>query len=88
MAEAPDPGPQQQPPQQRPAPVNPSVESTRLDDAHDRAVHEAQEGLGAAVGTGLGCLGVTLAPWLMILFGVGAAVILIAIVKGCGGAGH
>jgi hypothetical protein len=63
---------------------NPSVESTRKDDAHDRVTHENATGLGAAAGTGLGCLGVTLAPWLGILFALGAAVVVIVVMKSCG----
>lgn len=64
---------------------NPSVESTKIDDARDKDVHDATGGVGAGVGAGLGCLGVTLAPWLLIGFGILGAVALIFIVKSCGG---
>lgn len=63
---------------------NPSVESTKKDDAYDRGVHENQEGVGAAMGAGLGCLGVALAPWLLVGFGIVAAIALIFVVKSCG----
>ena len=57
MADTSDPN---RPPQQRP---NPSVESTRKDDEYDKKVHEEAGGAGAALGTGLGCLGIALGPW-------------------------
>jgi hypothetical protein len=63
---------------------NPSVESTRRDDAHDREMHENATGVGSAAGAGLGCLGVTLAPWLGILFALGGAVVVIVAMKSCG----
>jgi hypothetical protein len=60
---------------------NPSVESTRRDDEHDRTVHENQEALGAAAGAGLGCLGITLAPWVIIAAGIGVAIVIAFLVK-------
>lgn len=64
-------------------PVNPSVESTRLDDEHTRQVRENAEGLGAAAGAGLGCLGITLAPWLAVLGAIAAGVVMIVVIKSC-----
>jgi len=78
------PNPNDPRPAQRP---NPSVESTRLDDAHDREMHENASGFGTAAGAGLGCLGVTLAPWLAILFAILAGVVVIVVVKSCGPTG-
>lgn len=79
------PNPNDPRPAERP---NPSVESTRLDDAHDREMHENAGGLGSAAGAGLGCLGVTLAPWLAILFAILAAVVVIVVAKSCGSTGN
>ena len=62
---------------------NPSIESTRKDDAHDKDVHEETAGYGAGAAAGLGCLGVTLAPWLAILFAIAAAVVVIIVMKSC-----
>ena len=67
---------------------NPSVDSTRLDDAHDREMHENASGFGTAAGAGLGCLGVTLAPWLAILFAILAGVVIIVVAKSCGSSGN
>jgi hypothetical protein len=74
------PNPNDPRPAERP---NPSVESTRKDDAHDRDVHEQTAGYGAGVGAGLGCLGFTLAPWLMIGFSIAAAVVVILVMRSC-----
>jgi hypothetical protein len=65
---------------------NPSVESTRRDDEHDRMVHENASGVGAAAGGGLGCLGISLAPFMAVGFALLAAVVVIVIARGCGGA--
>jgi hypothetical protein len=78
MADTSDPN---RPPQQRP---NPSIESTRKDDEHDKAIHEEAEGAGAALGTGLGCLGIALGPWAAIIFAILAAIVFIAVMKSCG----
>jgi hypothetical protein len=74
------PNPNDPRPAERP---NPSVESTRRDDARDRDMHEQATGYGAGVGAGLGCLGITLAPWMGILFAVAAAVVVIVAMKSC-----
>jgi hypothetical protein len=74
MADAPDPN--------RP---NPSLESTRADDAHDRQLHQHAEGMGAAAGTGLGCLGVATLPWSLVLFALLAAAAAVTVWKGCAG---
>jgi hypothetical protein len=66
---------------------NPSVESTRRDEELIRRQHEDAAGTGAAVGTGLGCLGLTIAPLVMIAFGIAAAVAIAIAIKGCGGQG-
>src|SRR5205085_1521501 len=42
---------------------NPSVESTKLDDANARRLHEDEGIAGAAAGAGAGCLGMALLPW-------------------------
>ena len=75
MADTSDPN---RPPQQRP---NPSVESTRKDDEYDKKVHEEAGGAGAALGTGLGCLGIALGPWAAIIFAIIAAVVFVAVMK-------
>jgi hypothetical protein len=61
--------------------LNPSVESTKLDDAHVRRTHQDEEIAGAAVGAGVGCLGMALLPWVMIAAGIVAAVV-VALVAG------
>jgi hypothetical protein len=38
--------------------------------------------MGAAVGTGLGCLGTALMPWVAVILGVLAAVVFVLIKKG------
>ncbi len=78
MADTSDPN---RPPQERP---NPSIESTRKDDEHDKAMHEHTEGTGAALGTGLGCLGIALGPWAAAFFAILAAIVFIAVMKSCG----
>ena len=61
---------------------NPAVEASRIDDEHDRKFHLDAEAVGAVLGTGLGCLGVALIPWVVIVLGILAAVVLMAIKKG------
>jgi hypothetical protein len=65
----------------RPAPVNPSVESTRIDDARSRRAHDDEKIAGAAVGVGATFLGMALLPWLMVALGIIAAVV-VAVVAG------
>jgi len=74
------PNPNDPRPAERP---NPSIESTRRDDAHDKDVHEQAAGYGAGAAAGLGCLGVTLAPWLGIVFAIAGAVVVIVVMKSC-----
>jgi len=66
---------------------NPSIESTRRDDEMARQAHENASGLGTAAGMGLGCLGFTLAPWVMAIVAILAGVVVIGVVKSCGPAG-
>ena len=68
-----------------PAVTNPSLESTRMDDAHNAEHREAATELGTVVGAGLGCVGMTLLPWVMVAVGVVAAVGISVIYKGCQG---
>jgi hypothetical protein len=75
------PNPNDPRPAQRP---NPSVESTRRDDEMARQAHEDASGVGTVVGAGLGCLGFTLAPWVMALVAILAGVVVIAVVRSCG----
>jgi len=65
--------------QQRP---NPSVESTRRDDERARQLHKDAEAMGAVVGTGLGCLGAALIPWVAVILGILSAVVFVLIKKG------
>ena len=55
---------------------NPSVESTKLDDARTKRLHEDEEIAGAAVGAGAGCLGMALLPWVVVAAGIVAAVVV------------
>ncbi len=66
------------PPQER---VNPSVESTRHDDARSREQREKAGTAGAMAGVGLGCVGMALLPWVLIGLSVLAAVAVAMIVK-------
>jgi hypothetical protein len=77
MADAPDPS--TTPPAQRP---NPSLESTRRDDERARALHKDAEAMGAVLGTGLGCLGAALIPWVAVILGILAAIVFVLIKKG------
>ena len=77
MADTLDPN---QPPQERP---NPSLDSTRRDDEHDKVLHEDAEGAGAALGAGLGCLGIALAPWAAVAFAIIAAIVFVVVMKSC-----
>jgi hypothetical protein len=61
---------------------NPAVEASRIDDEYDRKLHQDAEAAGAVIGTGLGCLGVALIPWVIVILGILAAVVLMAIKKG------
>ena len=65
--------------------TNPSVESTRRDDALDARRKEDAVGPGAAVGAGLGCLGMTLLPWAAVVGGIVAAIVIGVLYKGCHG---
>ena len=65
---------------------NPSVESTRIDDAKARESREHAGGMGTVAGAGLGCLGVTFAPFVAIIAAVLAGVVIIVVARGCGGA--
>jgi hypothetical protein len=58
---------------------NPSIESTKLDDAHARRTHQDEEIAGAAIGAGAGCLGMALLPWAIIAVGIVAAIVLAAV---------
>jgi len=62
---------------------NPSVESTRRDDQLDAELRQKAAGPGAVVGAGLGCLGMTLLPWVAVIGGIVAAVVIGAMYKGC-----
>ena len=72
-------------PASQPQRPNPSIESTKADDALDRAMHEGATGMGAAAGAGLGCLGVAFAPWVAAFGAVAVGILFIVIMKGCGG---
>jgi hypothetical protein len=63
-------------PNVRPERPNPSVESTKLDDANARRLHEDQGIAGAASGAGAGCLGMALLPWVVVAAGIAAAVVV------------
>jgi hypothetical protein len=63
--------------------TNPSVESTRRDDQLDAELRQKAAGPGAAVGAGLGCLGMTLLPWMAVIGGIVAAVVIGVAYKGC-----
>ena len=64
---------------------NPSVESTRIDDAQARETHENASGFGSAAGAGLGCLGMTFAPFVAIIAAILAALVFVVVGRGCGG---
>jgi hypothetical protein len=49
-----------QPTQER---VNPSLESTRQDDARSREARERAGTAGTMAGVGMGCVGMALLPW-------------------------
>ena len=66
------------PPQER---VNPSLESTRQDDARAREARERAGTAGAMAGVGLGCVGMALLPWVLIGLSVLAAIAVAMIVK-------
>jgi hypothetical protein len=78
------PNPNDPRPAERP---NPSIESTRRDDEMARKAHEDASGAGAVVGAGLGCLGFTLAPWVMAIVAILAGVVVVAVVRSCGPTG-
>jgi hypothetical protein len=61
--------------------VNPSLESTRQDDARDREMHEDAGAAGTMAGAGLGCLGMIFLPWAMFAISVLAAIVVAMIVK-------
>jgi hypothetical protein len=76
MTENPSPLPD---PSQRP---NPAVEASRRDDERDREIHQQAEAAGAALGTGVGCLGIALIPWVAVIIGILAALVFVLIKKG------
>jgi hypothetical protein len=61
---------------------NPAVEASRIDDERTRKFHQDAEAAGTVVGTGLGCLGVALIPWVIVIVGILAALVLAAIKTG------
>jgi hypothetical protein len=63
--------------------TNPSLESTREDDRLSAERKEASVGPGAAVGAGLGCLGMTFLPWAAVVGGIVAAIVIAVAYKGC-----
>jgi hypothetical protein len=76
MSDLPDPN-RVPPTQQR---VNPSLESTRVDNERSKALHEDAGAAGAMAGAGLGCLGMAFLPWvaagLSVLAGIAVACIV------------
>ena len=51
------------------------------DPEKDKAIHEEAEGLAAAAGTGLGCLGIALLPWSLILVVIVVVGVIVYIVR-------
>ena len=76
MTDIPPPGTN---PPERP---NPAVEASRIDDERARQFHEQAEVAGTVLGTGLGCLGVALIPWVIVIVGVLSALVFVALKKG------
>jgi hypothetical protein len=77
MSELPDPN-RVPPTQPR---VNPSVESTRVDNQRTREMHEDAEAAGAMAGAGLGCLGMAFLPWVAAGISVLAGIVVAFIVR-------
>jgi hypothetical protein len=61
--------------------VNPSVESTRVDNQRTRELHEDAGAAGTMAGAGLGCLGMAFLPWVMAGLSVLAGIVVAFIVR-------
>jgi len=61
--------------------VNPSVESTRVDNQRTKELHEDAGAAGAMAGAGLGCLGMAFLPWVAAGISVLAGIIVACIVR-------
>ncbi|MDB5323975.1 MAG: hypothetical protein JWN40_5606 [Phycisphaerales bacterium] len=61
--------------------VNPSLESTRQDDARSREARERAGTAGTMAGVGMGCVGMALLPWVLIGLSVLAAIAVAMLVR-------
>jgi len=77
MSHLPDPN---RPPTQQER-VNPSLESTRLDNQRTRELHQDAEAAGAMAGAGRGCLGMAFLPWVAAGLSVLAGIVVAFIVR-------
>ena len=78
MSDLPDPNRVPPPTPQR---VNPSLESTRVDNERSKALHEDAGAAGAMAGAGLGCLSMAFLPWVAAGLAVLAGIVVAVIVK-------